>query len=594
MKVIRFLWQYMKPYNYQLICIFIDVLCYASGMLLAPLVISIVVDHVIPKVPFDDPWLLYLLPKGFTMDQAQDYFWIWPLLIIGLYIIVAIAIHLRSMHGGNLSETLALNIRNDLYDHLQTLPFAYHKSKDSGDLLQRSTSDIETIRRFFATQVSEMIFAIFNAGMAMIILFQYNVKLTLISISIIPLILCISFLFFHKIRKIFLLCDQAESAMTSVLHENLNGVRVVKAFHQEKQEIDKFNEKNDHYCNQYYQLLHVIAMYWSSTDFLGMVQIMLMVLSGIFFALDGQISIGTFFIFMMYESMIVWPLRQLGRILADMGKVSVAAKRIMEVLEEPSEDLDQGLKPAIFGDIVFDHVSFAYPDQTLKVLDDVSFTIQKGSTIAIMGPTGSGKSSLMYLLTAIYDYQQGHIMMDGVELKDIAKQWLRKHIQIVLQEPFLYSKTIYENIAMADANASEEDVMNVCKMAAIHDDIMSFEHGYQTLVGEKGVTLSGGQKQRVAIARSLLAKSPILILDDSLSALDTNTDALIQHTLHQQHQDETILMITHRVTSAMKADQIIVLEHGKITAMGTHDQLMKQEGLYQRIYRLQQGGDYHA
>ena len=590
MKTIRFLWAHMKPYHYQLLLLVVDVFFYATGMLVAPLIISIVIDHIIPRIPFDEPYLL-TISSYFGMDFVQEQFWIWPCLIVFFYVLVAIAIHLRSMHGGNMSETLALNIRNELYDHLQKLPFSYHKSKDSGDLLQRSTSDIETIRRFFATQISEMFFAILNAAIAITILYYHSPMLTFISISLIPLIMIISFLFFKKIKQVFLVCDQAESAMTTVLHENLNGVRVVKAFHQEKQEVEKFNEKNEIYCNEYYHLLHVISLYWSSTDFLGMMQIVTMVISGIFFALDGQITVGTFFVFMMYESMIVWPLRQLGRILADMGKVSVAVKRIQEVLDEPYEHLEQGNKPEIKGEIVFEHVSFSYPNQEHDVLRDVSFTIPQGATVAIMGPTGSGKSSLMYLLTGIYAYDHGHIYIDGIDLFTIAKSWLRKHIQIVLQEPFLYSKTIYENIRMANPDASKEDVIEVCKMADIHEDIQNFPDGYETMVGEKGVTLSGGQKQRVAIARSLLVKSPILILDDSLSALDTKTDAAIQHALHKQRFNRTMIMITHRITSAMKADFILVLEQGKITQIGTHEELIQQEGLYQRIYQLQQGGE---
>lgn len=292
----------------------------------------------------------------------------------------------------------------------------------------------------------------------------------------------------------------------------------------------------------------------------------------------------------MYESTIVWPLRQLGRILSDLGKVSVSITRIEEVLNEEAEDLESGLRPDISGNICFDHVSFRYEDGSRHTLHDLSFTIHEGERIAIMGPTGSGKSSLVHLLSGIYDYDQGSITINGVELRNIAKSWLRRHVQIVLQEPFLFSKTIYENIHLSDHHAMKEDVVEAARMSCIHNDIEDFDQGYETMVGEKGVTLSGGQKQRVAIARSLLAKSPIMVFDDSLSALDMKTDAMIQEALQDIRYSMTMLMITHRVASAQNADRILVLEHGRLVQEGTHEELIKQDGLYRRIYEIQKEG----
>lgn len=580
----------MRPYRYQLLLLVVDVALYALCMLLAPLLISFVVDNVIQGVPFDNAFLQNLVDAFGGMQVLQDNLWIWSCMIVAAYIIVALAINRRSLHSGNVAETLALNIRNAMYDHLQKLPFAYHKSRDSGDLIQRSTSDIETIRRFFATQLSEMLFAILNATIAALILFRRSVKLTLLSICLIPFILLASYIFFSKAKKIFLECDLAESTMTTVLQENLNGVRVVKAFHQEKREIAKFSSSNEAFAKKYFDLMHALALFWSSTDLLGQLQILLMIAGGIFMALQGEITTGTFFVFLMYESTIVWPLRQLGRILSDLGKVSVSVKRVQEVLEEPCEDLVSGYTPEIHGNIQFEHVSFRYADGAQDTLKDISFTIPKGSRVAIMGPTGSGKSSLVQLLSGIYAYHEGSIRIDGVDLREISKNWLRRHVQIVLQEPFLFSKTIYENIHVASEKASHSDVHKAASMASIHKDIEQFDEGYETMVGEKGVTLSGGQKQRVAIARCLLAKSPIIILDDSLSALDTQTDRMIQEALDDYQQELTMLMITHRISSAKKADFIIVLEDGQITQQGTHAQLIQQEGLYKRIYELQNEG----
>lgn len=590
MNKLKFLWQYAKPYEKQAFYMFINVAIYAFFILAAPLIISYMQDHIISGVPFENEMIQRMVDAIGGIAFLQEHLWIGSVLIVICYIMIGIAIYQRSMESGRLSESFALHVRNHMYDHLQKLSFDYHKQKDSGDLIQRSTSDIETIRRFLAGQLAEMMYAILIVGIAMMILLSMNVKLALYSVSLMPFVMMAAYVFFRKAKKIFLDCDIAESKMTTVLQENLNAMRVVKAFHQEQTEIDKFERYNEEYRKKYFDLMHALGIFWSGTDVLCLLQILLMIVIGVFMALQHQITAGTFFVFLMYESMIIWPMRQLGRILADMGKVSVSIGRIQEVLKEPCEDLESGLSPEIQGDIMFDHVSFRYEDGDHEVLKDLSFHIPKGSKVAIMGPTGSGKSSLVHLLTGIYDYQSGSIKIDGVELKEIRKAWLRKHVQIVLQEPFLFSKTIYENIHLANMGANREDIEQVAHMASIHDTIMEFDQGYETAVGEKGVTLSGGQKQRVAIERTLLSHSPIIIFDDSLSALDTKTDRMIQEALDQLDESLTMLMITHRVSSAKKADMIIVLQDGHVAQMGTHEELMKEEGLYHRIYEIQMKG----
>ncbi|MEG0468916.1 MAG: ABC transporter ATP-binding protein [Longicatena sp.] len=590
MEKIKFIWRYAKPHRKQFSLIFLDVLMYALFMLLGPLIISYIVDNVIAGVSFENAILNDIANQLGGISWLQDNLWVGSLLIVIVYLCTAFAIHKRSVHTGNVSETFARNVRDEMYDHLQKLPFSYHKMKDSGDLIQRSTSDIETIRRFIASQLSEMMFAIINASLAAAILFSRNVKLTLISISLIPILLLVSFIFFKKAKKIFLECDLAESKMTTVLQEDLNAMRVVKAFHQEKVEIEKFEESNEEYRGKLYELMHALALFWSCSDLIGQLQILLMVVFGIIMAMNNELTLGTFLIFLMYESTIVWPMRQLGRILADMGKVSVSITRIEEVLHEEMEDLEGGVRPNIKGNIVFQNVCFHYEDDEQHTLKDVSFEVPAHSKVAIMGPTGSGKSSLVHLLSGIYDYDQGSITIDGVELKEIAKSWLREHVQIVLQEPFLFSKTIYENIELANRDAKREDVMSIARLASIHKDIEAFDSGYDTMVGEKGVTLSGGQKQRVAIARTLLSKSPIIIFDDSLSALDTKTDAMIQDALNSLEDPMTMFMITHRVNSAQSADLILVLDQGKLVQKGSHEELLKEDGIYRRIYELQNAG----
>jgi ATP-binding cassette subfamily B protein len=381
--------------------------------------------------------------------------------------------------------------------------------------------------------------------------------------------------------------DEAEGYLSNTIQENLAGVRVVKAFNREVYEAEKFDEKNKTYKNLTYKLIELLGFYWGFSDFICLTQILVVVLFGISFAQQGFLTVGQFFIFISYEGMILWPIRNVGRILSDMGKMLVSIGRLQEILNSPVEPLEEGITPEIQGDIVFDHVYFKYEDGEQEVLKDVSFTVKQGQTIALLGPTGSGKSSLVHLLTRLYDYQKGSITLNGTELKEIQRHHLRKNIGIVLQEPFLFSKTILENIRLANPNANERQVIDAAKAASVHRVINEFDLGYKTLVGEKGVTLSGGQKQRIAIARTIINKSPILIFDDSLSAVDTETDASIRRALKELSGGLTTFIITHRVATAQAADQIVVLQEGGVAQIGTHSELVKQEGLYARIVEIQ-------
>jgi len=376
--------------------------------------------------------------------------------------------------------------------------------------------------------------------------------------------------------------------MSAVLQENLSGVRVVRAFGQQECEVEKFDEANNGFRKQAKHLNDLLAIYWGGGDLLSMLQSMITLLVCVYFASIGEITVGTLIVFTNYIGMLLWPIRQLGRTLSGAGKAMVAMERVLDILDQPAEPEEpDALKPDLNGDIVFDHVSFAYPDDGVPVLHDVSFTIPAGKTAAILGGTGSGKSTMVYLLQRLYEPTGGRITIGGVDIQKIDRAHLRRHVGLILQEPFLYSKTIRENVGIALREPGMDAIGHAADVASASSFIAKADKGYDTLVGERGVTLSGGQKQRIAIARTLMKDNDVLIFDDSLSAVDTETDAQIRDALSHEKKGSTTLIISHRVTTLSQADMILVLEDGRITQQGTHAELCAQPGLYQRINNIQ-------
>jgi ATP-binding cassette subfamily B protein len=485
------------------------------------------------------------------------------------------------------AESIAKRMKEKLYDHLQRQPFEYHVKAQTGDLVQRCTSDVETVRQFLAVQLVEIGRAFFLVGFSLMIMLSLSREMTMVSMVIVPLIFGFAYSFFKKVKKVFKKTDEAEGKLSSILQESLTGVRVVRAFARQNFEMDRFDGRNRAYSDNMYELIKLMAWYWSISSFLSMIQVSVILIFGIYFTASGAITLGALVVFLTYEGMLLWPIRQLGRILTDMGKSIIALERIGEILDSPIEKDNESAKEVdVRGNIVFDNVSFNYDDGE-PVLNEVSFSVKQGETVAILGPTGSGKSSLMHLLTGLYDLKNGRILIEGVDLKLIKKECLRKNIGIVLQEAFLFSKTLKENISLANKRAKDKEVSDAAKIAYVHDVIESFDDGYYTSVGERGVTLSGGQKQRVAIARILVQRAPVLIFDDSLSAVDTETDAGIRKALKERSKDVTTFIISHRITTLSQADKIIVLDAGKVVQMGTHEELLKIDGLYHRIWKIQ-------
>lgn len=485
------------------------------------------------------------------------------------------------------SENTAKTMRDKMFSHITDLPYDYHKHTMTGDLIQRCTSDIETVRRFIYNQMMELVRSIMLVVVAFFVMFGINVKLTFISIVIVPFILVFSFSYFKKVIKCFTESDEAEGKLSETINENVAGVRVVRAFGQQKNESDKFEQCNANYRNVTAKLNKLLGMYWGASDFMGYTQIAVTTVTSIIMACNGEISLGDVLLFSSYVNWLIWPARNLGRILSDMGKAKVSLGRLQEILDNPLEtEPGKALKPVIEGNITFNNVCFGY-DYPNEVLDNISFNVKRGQTVGILGSTGSGKSSLVQLLQRLYTCTSGDIIIDGVNVNDIERHYLRKNIGIVMQEPFLYSRTIAENIKFGNKGATREQMYESARAASIHDKIESFDSGYDTVVGEKGVTLSGGEKQRVAIARTLLQEASILIFDDSMSAVDAETDAAIRSALHRRKSGITTFIVSHRITTLCESDFVIVLENGKLTEKGTHEELLKQDGLYRRIAEIQ-------
>ena len=577
-------------YKRYLFLAIVAVLCSIFLSYAIPMVTSFAIDSVLAGQDVSLPGIFrpFMDHLG-GPERARDNLTACAVLLLILTLLDGLCSHVRSRLVNYASEGSAMTLRNALYEHLQNVPYDYHKHTSVGDLVQRCSSDVEIVRRFVSMQFIEIVRTVTRVVIAAVILFSIHVPLTFLSMSTLPILFLISFFYFKKVRAEFVIADDAEGELSATLQENLTGVRVVRAFGQQKSEMDKFTEKNKTYRRLTYRVLKLLAYYWGGTDALCYLQIALSTAAGVYLAATTTtFTLGNVLLFSSYTGMLTWPVRQLGRILADMGRATVAMERLDEILSAPLEqEPGKALKPEIRGNIQFSHVNFGYdyPDEVLK---DISFEVHAGQTIGILGATGSGKSSLVQLLQRLYPVTGGHIYLDGVDINDIEHEHLRSHIGIVLQEPFLYSRSILDNIRITDPSASAKEVYSAAKAAAVHDVIQHFDKGYDTLVGERGVTLSGGQQQRVAIARTLMRKTPILIFDDSMSAVDTETDQAIRKALRGIRGQSTTFIISHRITTLMESDRILVLDQGRLVEEGTHAELLSKHGIYSRIAEIQE------
>jgi ATP-binding cassette subfamily B protein len=488
------------------------------------------------------------------------------------------------------AEGVTLRLRDFLFDHIQRLSFTYHNKTQTGELIQRSTSDVDALRRFFADQAIGVgrILALFLVNF--IALLRLNVQLGLFSIILIPLIILVSIFFFRKVSKAYEAYQEQEAVLSTTLQENLSGVRVVKAFARQDYEREKFNIDNWEKYLRGRRLLLMHSGYWPVSDILSGIQMLAGFTLAAVMAINGTITVGDYITYAGLVVWLIWPMRNLGRLIVQTSTGLVSYSRVRDIIITEQENLEDGIYQPVGncqGDIKFKHIDFQYEDAE-QILKDISFHSQPGQIVALLGATGSGKTSLVNLIPRFYEYQSGSITLDGIELNQYPKKYLRQQVGIVEQEPFLFSRTIRENIIYGvSRDVSEDEIQAAAIAAAIHDVILTFPEGYDTLIGERGVTLSGGQKQRIAIARTLLKDPRILILDDATSSVDAETEVAIRNALEYLMHGRTSFIIAHRIQSVMDADIILVLQDGRIVQRGSHAELSSQEGIYQEIFDIQ-------
>ena len=591
-QTLSLLWRFLKGAKRYFLITILAAGITALADMLQPQIIRAAVDCALGGEEGDFPaFVMELVDRVGGFAYLGQHLWIMALSVLVVALVQVVSQYAFRVYNTKASETLVKTMRDQLFSHIQHLPFSWHMKNRTGDIIQRCTSDIDTTKNF----LSEQLTAIFRIALLLIlsIIFMLSMHplLTFIALIPTPIIIVYSFHFHNQVHDGFEACDESEGKLSAMAQENLTGVRVVRAFGQERSEIEKFGKQNDHYTALWEKMGKTLSRFWSISDILSGVQIMLVVIFGAYFCVRGNLHSGEYIAFISYNSMMVWPIRQLGRMISELSKAGVSIDRVAYIMNSPVEqDEPDAVDAPMDGDICFEHVSFAY-ENSPEILHDIHFTMKAGTTLGILGGTGSGKSTLVLLLDKLYPLEEGcgKITIGGTDIRKIRTDHLRRNIGMVLQEPYLFSRTIAENIGIASPELDIEAVRAAAQAAALDESITSFTAGYDTMVGERGVTLSGGQKQRAAIARMLVNDTPIMIFDDSLSAVDTQTDAKIRKSIQQRFGKASVILISHRITTLSAADKIIVLDGGRIAEEGTHDELQKSGGIYQKIYEAQSG-----
>jgi ATP-binding cassette subfamily B protein len=582
-----------------------------------PVVLGLTIDAVIAGRPLGEakwvPGPVVALGEalGGTSVLGAN-LWICGIAIVLLTAVSGAFLYLKGRWTAKASEGISCTIRNRMYDHMQNLPCRYYDKVDTGDLVQRCTSDIETIHTFLSIDVVDIGRAVILVLTVVPIMLYLNWPMALVSMALIPPIVAFGAMFFLKVRRAFQASDEAEGRMTARLQENLTGIRVVRAFANQDHECRRFDEVNRDFRDLDYRLYRLLAVFWPVSDVMCFAQRGLVLFAGAYLVtrssaasagaaatLSAQaMTVGKLLIFFRFVDMFLWPVRHVGRTLTNLGKAQVAIGRLREVLDEQPETVTPSAGPApdeppVAGAVAFRGVSFAFREcDDAHVLRDVSFEIEPGQSLAILGPSGAGKSTIVNLLLRLYEPRAGSILLDGTDIREMDRHAVRGRIGVIMQEPFLYSKSLRENIKLGRSSASDEEMIAAASAACIHSSVEHFDEGYETRVGERGVTLSGGQRQRVAIARAILKDPPVLVMDDALSAVDTRTERMILDALKRRRGRHTTILIAHRLSTLQHADRIVVLDRGRVIQRGTHESLLGEaDGLYRRLWTIQNAVD---
>ncbi|MBI9097455.1 MAG: ABC transporter ATP-binding protein [Spirochaetaceae bacterium] len=535
----------------------------------------------------------YFVLRFYVDDVINTGDWRFPLMYFSFFYISFALVRglfsfLTARGTGATAEGIARDLRNSIFDHTQKLSFSYHDKTRTGELIQKSTSDVDTIRRFYSEMIAGLSRIFFMFIINLISIFYLNTKLALLSIIAIPFIAVMSTLFFKRIHNSYESYQDQDGKVSAAVQENLTGVRVVRAFARQEYEKDKFEVENREKFVRGKRFLMNHALYWPSSHIICAAQMIFGITMGALMVIEKTISIGDMVAYIGFLNTIIWPIQQMGRIIAQLSQSWVSYSRVASILLNDQEDLTSGNDDKeLEGKIEFIDLSFSY-DNSGAVLKNINLSCLPGESIALLGETGSGKTSLVNLLPGFYTKDKGSLMIDDIPIEGYSRHYLRSNIGLVEQEPFLFSTTIKENITYGvKRKVSDEEVFAAAKAAAIHTSIKSFPQGYETMVGEKGVTLSGGQKQRIAIARTILKDPKILILDDSTSAVDAETEDDIRGALKSLMVGRTTFIIAHRIQSLINADKILVFKEGEIIQRGQHKDLIDKPGFYKHVFELQ-------